>query len=82
MYIKINAKNNTMTLCKLIFRNSNKNMLDFNWIYNRTNGFSYKLCECSDFSECKSRNITNNFENKTKYKINISKKYKDLFVNY
>ena len=39
MYAKINARNKTVTLCKLIFSKSNKNIQDFNWIYNRTNGF-------------------------------------------
>ena len=62
MYAKINARNKTVTLCKLIFSKSNKNIQDFNWIYNRTNGFNYKLCDCEEKNECKSKNI---IENKT-----------------
>ena len=81
MYIKINATNKTMTLCKLIFSKSNKNIADFNWIYNRTNGFNYKTCECDNLDECKSKNIKKD-DNNGKYKINISPKYKHLFVNY
>jgi hypothetical protein len=72
MYIKINATNKTMTLCKLIFSKSNKNIADFNWIYNRTNGFNYKTCECDNLYECKSKNIKND-NNYAKYK---SPKYK------
>ena len=81
MYAKINARNKTVTLCKLIFSKSNKNIADFNWIYNRTNGFNYKTCECDNLYECKSKNIKND-NNYAKYKIKISPKYKHLFVNY
>lgn len=78
MYIKINTKGKTMTLCKLIFSNSNKNMLDFNWIYNRTNGFSYRLCECNNIDECKSKIQNKSIDKNQKYNINISKKYKHM----
>jgi len=81
MYININAGKKTMTLCKLIFSKSNKNMIDFNWIYNRNNGFSYKTCECNNLDECKSKNIMKR-DDTPKYKIHISPRYKHLFVNY
>jgi|TARA_B100001540_G_scaffold209018_1_gene184136 hypothetical protein len=79
MYAKINARNKTVTLCKLIFSKSNKNIQDFNWIYNRTNGFKYKLCDCEETNECKSKNI---IEKKSpNYKININiKNLNNLFL--
>jgi hypothetical protein len=69
MYIKINAKNSSITLCKLIFKNSNKNMLDYNWVYNNTNNYKYHDCDCSDISHCRSKNkveIFKEIENKNK----------------
>lgn len=56
MYIKINANNNSITLCKLIFKNSNRNILDYNWVYNNTNNYKYKDCDCTSISQCKSNN--------------------------
>ena len=83
MYIKINAAENTITLCKLIFHKSNWNARDFNWIYNKTPGFSNILCDCNNVKSCKSKfnekhdNI--NFSTLNKYNINISKKHRHLF---
>jgi len=55
MYLKTNARTNTVTLCKLIFDKSNKNLKDFNWIYNKNNGFYYNICNCNNISFCKSK---------------------------
>jgi hypothetical protein len=77
MYVKINAKNNTITLCKLIFSNSNKNMLDYNWININSHGFKYSVCQCENVSFCKSNKEVKN----KNYNINISNKYKYLFKN-
>jgi hypothetical protein len=83
MYIKINAAKNTITLCKLIFHKSNWNANDFNWIYNKTPGFSNILCDCDNIKSCKSKFKENpdniNFSTSNKYNINISKKYRPLF---
>lgn len=81
MYAKINVRNNTITLCKLIFNKSTKNMSDFNWIYNTTTGFAYNLCDCENLKDCKSKPIPK-VDNPKMGKINISKKYKHLLVKY
>lgn len=56
MFIKINTKNLSITLCKLFFKtpiNRSQNNSDYNWIYHMRN-FNYKDCGCTDVSQCRS----------------------------
>lgn len=58
MFIKINSKNMSITLCKLFFKtpiNISLNNSDYNWIYSMRN-FNYNDCGCKDISHCRSNN--------------------------
>ena len=56
MFIKINTKNLSITICKLFFKtpiNRSQNNSDYNWIYHMRN-FNYKDCGCTNMSQCRS----------------------------
>lgn len=50
----IKIKGYHVTICKLIFSKSSKNMQNFNWVYNNKNNLKYKLCSCSNIKCCNS----------------------------
>lgn len=56
----IKIKGSYVTLCKLIFRKSSKNLQNFNWVYNHNSKLKYKLCECNNTTCCKSPYKNNN----------------------
>lgn len=62
---KINAVNNTITLCKLFL--SKSNIKDYNWILNNNMNFKYKTCKCFDKNEC----ITKNLKEFNKKEVNV-----------
>lgn len=62
---KINAVNNTITLCKLFL--SKSNIKDYNWILNNNMNFKYKTCKCFDKKEC----ITKNLKEFNKKEVNV-----------
>lgn len=74
---KINAVNNTITLCKLFL--SKSNIKDYNWILNNNMNFKYKTCKCFDKNECITKNLKEfnikkvNVYNIEKIKKNIEK---------
>tara|TARA_Y100000385_G_scaffold226849_1_gene237589 strand:- start:100 stop:357 length:258 start_codon:yes stop_codon:yes gene_type:complete len=69
---KINAVNNTITICKLFL--SKSNIKDYNWIFNNNMNFKYKTCKCFDINECVTKNIKElSLDKKNKVFYNIEK---------
>jgi hypothetical protein len=56
----IKIKGSYVTLCKLIFHKSSKNLQNFNWVYNHNSKLKYKLCDCNNINCCKSPYKNNN----------------------
>jgi hypothetical protein len=50
----IKIKGYHVTICKLIFSKSSKNMQNLNWVYNYKSNLKYKLCSCSNIKCCNS----------------------------
>ena len=56
----IKIKGSYVTICKLIFSKSSKNLQNFNWVYNHNSKLKYKLCDCNNINCCKSPYKNNN----------------------
>lgn len=84
MFIKINARNLSITLCKLFFKtptNRSLNNRDYNWIYSMKN-YSYDDCGCTDISECKSNKKIKKQETNINYNLSLLKQMSEIRKNY
>lgn len=83
MFIKINSKNLSITLCKLFFKtpiNRSLNNRDYNWIYNMRN-FNYTDCGCKNISQCKSSNKIKKNTTDITYNLSVLKQM-SVIKNY
>lgn len=84
MFIKINSKNMSITLCKLFFKspiNISLSNRDYNWIYSMKN-FNYNDCGCNDISQCKSNKIIKQNSTDINYNISLLKQMSFIKNNY
>jgi hypothetical protein len=84
MFIKINSKKMSITLCKLFFKtpiNRSLNNSDYNWIYSMKK-FNYNDCGCNDISECSSNKKLKESVTDINYNLSLLKQMSTIKNNY
>jgi len=84
MFIKINSRNMSITLCKLFFKtpiNRSLNNRDYNWIYSMKN-FNYNDCGCNDISQCRSNKQVKKEITDINYNLSMLKQMSLIKNNY